>query len=335
MVFSIFDHTVRRKLELLRDAERRVCIVSKTTGSPRSGLHDLRHFVLVDVLKNRLRLDGIQVDHLIAGTPSALESDFRALDIALPDGWVRPLVLRRRRLDELLPGPAAREMVTCAVAPPLAFDSAMAPPLTPPGAQDRLLVVINASPPRPYALETDSGRPWLPEPDDREPVERTVSDLVDLEMVRSAGVGPRQFRFHCLATHYRRPVSFSLRALRRSALAHQHLTESFSRLQGVRSEPESDRAISMGERFREAFADDVNAARALSIVAATLREKAIPANEKLGLLSKMNAVLGLGFVEREVLGLPSQDLRRPTSAVTSRAQPPAMHGSVELHAGAA
>jgi cysteinyl-tRNA synthetase len=138
----------------------------------------------------------------------------------------------------------------------------------------------------------------------------TLRDLLD------QGFTGREVRYWLLATHYRKPLAFSLASLKASRRALQRLDEFIQKLYTSRRDPEDtlevDDALHLFKnQFNEALDDDLNIAHALSALYKLVRtinpvltEKRISETEFKELdrvLRKVNAVL-------QVMDFPDQAL---------------------------
>jgi len=246
---------------------------------------------VVDVLKRRLRQRGVRVDQVVAGRATEFESDFRALGIGLPEGWVRDSRESERALTNLLPGAPAAELFTSAF--PVAHSRA-------PSLVQRRYLLVDGSPAHHSVLVDSSGSVLFPESEvSGVRLEREFSQLGDFDEVRARGISPAAFRVHCLGTHYRRPLSFSVHALRRSADVHRHLIDRVRRAGRDRTPPGSSRAVAYEQEFGHALDHDANAARALSVLTQMLHDPSVQGSEKAELASRMDALLGLRIVEED------------------------------------
>jgi cysteinyl-tRNA synthetase len=123
-------------------------------------------------------------------------------------------------------------------------------------------------------------------------------------------VDPLAFRLFLLGAHYRHPLAFTEQALSGAATAYSRLhalVETCVRAQSAGASDGAVRTELVGtflERFDAALGDDLNTARALSVVWEALDGNALAPAEKLALAREFDGVLGLGLLsERPIFEL--------------------------------
>lgn len=123
---------------------------------------------------------------------------------------------------------------------------------------------------------------------------KSKGDFLRLASVIKQGLDSLDYRYFCLLTHYRKPLTFSWDALSAAATARKRLTKRVAELK--ESAPPagapSEERISFQARFSQAIYDDVNTPQALALVHNMLRSE-LSDDEKLALLLDWDAVLGL------------------------------------------
>ncbi|MCA9485540.1 MAG: cysteine--tRNA ligase [Nanoarchaeota archaeon] len=124
----------------------------------------------------------------------------------------------------------------------------------------------------------------------------TVSELEEL------GYRPEHFRYLCLLTSYRKPLSFSLDNLDSAKNAFEKLRRKVLFLKEEKHKGK-DLTKDYSQRFLDMVNDDLNISGALGVVWEMLDDFDFKAEGKLKLLDKFDEVLGLGvkeFKEEEV-----------------------------------
>lgn len=143
-----------------------------------------------------------------------------------------------------------------------------------------------------------------------------VSELADL------GYDPLAFRFLCLGARYRTKLSFTEEALDGARSGLEALRRRGSRL-GPRSQPGSEAAQTMQERFEAALADDLDMPLVTSLLQELLRAD-LPEGEKRWLLEDWDRVLQLDIttpsaeVEEEVPAKAADLARQRDAARAAR-----------------
>jgi cysteinyl-tRNA synthetase len=146
-------------------------------------------------------------------------------------------------------------------------------------------------------------------------ISKSAGRATTLDDLRNAGIGPMAFRYYMLTAHYRKPLEFSMEALRGASAA-------FERLRGTvrehsapasASDDETSTARDHRTRFLEALADDLSAPRALAVLWNIVRDPRLGGVERAALVGELAPTLGL-------------DLRGPGA---ERTEPRASDGTVE------
>ncbi len=116
----------------------------------------------------------------------------------------------------------------------------------------------------------------------------TISELEEKEFK------PEHFRYFCLLTHYRKPLTFTLDNLDAAKKAYERI---FRKIIGLRDEKHKGKDFS--ERYRkdflEAVNDDLNMPKAIQVLIEALDDFDFDPRKKLKLLEDFDNVLGLGI----------------------------------------
>ena len=123
---------------------------------------------------------------------------------------------------------------------------------------------------------------------------KSAGNVWTLDTLEDAGRSPRDFRYLCLTTRYRRQLRFApdaLDAAGRAVTRLRRLVEDW----GDPSEEPGPETKAWMERFREAVTDDLDFPRVLTLVWALANEAAVPSADKVALLLDWDRVLGLGL----------------------------------------
>jgi cysteinyl-tRNA synthetase len=123
---------------------------------------------------------------------------------------------------------------------------------------------------------------------------KSAGNVWTLDDVEAAGLHPRDFRYLCLTSRYRRQLRFSPDALVASGRAvtrlRQHLAD-----WGEPAAESSARTKEWTERFREAVLADLDFPAALRVVWELVGTAELSPADKAALLTDWDAVLGLGL----------------------------------------
>jgi cysteinyl-tRNA synthetase len=118
---------------------------------------------------------------------------------------------------------------------------------------------------------------------------KSVGNIYTVEDIVKKGFDPLALRYLFLQTHYRQEMNFTWGALEAAQVAYKRLIEEVAELR----EPKGE-VLEYEDKFKEAINDDLNTAKALSIVWEMLKSQNSDFNIA-GSLLKMDQVLGLGL----------------------------------------
>lgn len=121
---------------------------------------------------------------------------------------------------------------------------------------------------------------------------KSEGNSITLQEVIDKGFDPLAFRYLCLQTHYRKPLSFTWESLEAAATGLQRLRVLISNM----NQPPKIGCAEFEERFSAALADDLNTAQALAIMNELIASD-YPDQAKVQSLSVFDRALGLGLLE--------------------------------------
>lgn len=146
--------------------------------------------------------------------------------------------------------------------------------------------------------------------DRRGKMSKSSGDFLRLDTLIARGVHPLAYRLMCLSAHYRSELEFTWEGLGAA------LTRLKRLVQGIESLTQRAGGERKGDtqpyrlRFAEALGDDLNTAKALTVLDEMLADKKLSADTRLAALDDFDAALGLGLPS-----LTRADLRvRPDGA---------------------
>lgn len=135
---------------------------------------------------------------------------------------------------------------------------------------------------------------------DKGKMSKTGGDFLTLQSVVDRGYEALDYRFFCLGTHYRAPLSFSFEALDGARAGRRSLRERLAPLRGQAPCPQAEaRAHPLWQEFWGQVAEDLNAPRALAVAWEVAKQPALAAELKAGLIAAMDAWLGLDLLAPE------------------------------------
>jgi len=130
---------------------------------------------------------------------------------------------------------------------------------------------------------------------------KSSGNAYTLADVEARGFDPLALRYFYTTAKYRSRINFTFRALRSAQTALDRLREGAWRLylasDAEAATPTVAHANPYYQRFMAAVQDDLNMPRAMSVVWAMLRDTALEPALRLGLLYRMDDLLGFGFAD--------------------------------------
>ncbi|WP_116970277.1 cysteine--tRNA ligase [Blastomonas sp. UPD001] len=148
---------------------------------------------------------------------------------------------------------------------------------------------------------------------------KSSGEFLRLPLLVSKGIHPLAYRLMCLQAHYRSELEFSWDNLLAALTRLKRLVMAVAALRGqadVAGAVEHPRLQQLLGDFGAAVSDDLNTAKALTVLDDVLAQKKVDAGQRLAAITAMDAVLGL-----DLLALERADLRlRPANATIDEAK---------------
>lgn len=135
---------------------------------------------------------------------------------------------------------------------------------------------------------------------DKGKMSKSSGEFLTLQSLIDKGYDALDYRFFCLGTHYRAPLSFSFEALDGARAGRLSLRSKLASLQGVAPVPEAEALRHpLWAKFWEQVSDDLNAPRALAVAWEAAKDDSLDPALKASLTQVMDRWLGLGLLEAE------------------------------------
>ncbi|MAF62971.1 MULTISPECIES: cysteine--tRNA ligase [Pseudomonadota] len=142
---------------------------------------------------------------------------------------------------------------------------------------------------------------------------KSSGEFLRLPLLVAKGIHPLAYRLMCLQAHYRSELEFSWDNLLAALTRLKRLVMAVAALRGqaeMAGTVEHPRLQQLLADFGAAVSDDLNTAKALTVLDDVLAQKKVDAGQRLAAIAAMDAVLGL-----DLLALERADLRlRPAAA---------------------
>ena len=148
---------------------------------------------------------------------------------------------------------------------------------------------------------------------------KSSGEFLRLQLLIDKGIHPLAYRLMCLQAHYRSELEFTwdnllaaLTRLKRIVMGVERLVE---KADGQSAPINHPALLQLHDKFDAALSDDLNSSKGLPLLEELLGLKKVSAEQRLTLLSEMDAVLGL-----DLMALKRDQLRlRPANAETDAA----------------
>ncbi|MGV8150307.1 MAG: CysS/YqeB C-terminal domain-containing protein, partial [Candidatus Woesearchaeota archaeon] len=146
---------------------------------------------------------------------------------------------------------------------------------------------------------------------DKGKMSKSVDGILTLSVLQEKGYNPLEYRYLCLNTHYRTPLTFTFESLDAAKTTFQGLK---NKIIGFRknNDKKNDANIILMEKyhadFLDAINDDLNMPRALAVLWSVVRDKDLMDSEKLHLIFEFDKVFGLDLVNivEDIVEIPDE-----------------------------
>jgi cysteinyl-tRNA synthetase len=140
--------------------------------------------------------------------------------------------------------------------------------------------------------------------EDATKMSKSLGNVLTVQSLVDKGIDPMAYRMLVLQSHYRKQLKFSYDTLVSAARGYERLVGMVQRLKqeakGPRSTKLGPAATARLQAFTEAIASDLNTPQAVAEVYALVEDDKITASEKLTLIERSDAVLGLKLMAEPV-----------------------------------
>ena len=145
------------------------------------------------------------------------------------------------------------------------------------------------------------GHPWckywfhvLHLNDARGKMSKSKGDFLTVSLLESKGYDPVAYRFFCLQSHYRKPLTFSYESLDNCVKAYNKLRKRTAAL-GKDGDIEQDKADALLAKFKEAMDNDLNTSLGVTVIYDVLKADANDATKRY-VLGELDKVLSLNLL---------------------------------------
>ncbi len=145
---------------------------------------------------------------------------------------------------------------------------------------------------------------------------KSGENFITLQTLIDKNYSPLHYRYFCLNTHYRKPLTFSYEALDSAKNSYERLKENILNL---KENPFSKKVKNNYEkRFISSINDDLNIPRALAVIWNVIKDKKLGNKEKLTLILNFDKVLGLKLDSIEQDKIPQNIIKLAEKRLLAR-----------------
>ncbi|MBI2666483.1 cysteine--tRNA ligase, partial [Candidatus Woesearchaeota archaeon] len=138
-----------------------------------------------------------------------------------------------------------------------------------------------------------------------EKMAKSGDNFITLSTLEKKNIHPKDYRYFCLGTHYRKPLMFSYEALEGAKHARKRLVDSFLSWQDKKIQDNGSIIKKYLDAFMKGINDDLNTPKALATVWALVEDKKVKNEDKKATLLKFDEVLGLSLEQEKEEKIPT------------------------------
>ncbi len=127
---------------------------------------------------------------------------------------------------------------------------------------------------------------------------KSKGEFLTVSLLEEKGYDPLAYRYYCLGSHYRNPLTFTWEGLDGAANAYKKLK---TRIKNLDRTPDlnENKTDAYQVRFKEAIKNDLNTSTMMTLVYDVLKDEELSDFSKLYLMDNFDKVLGLNLIEEE------------------------------------
>lgn len=124
---------------------------------------------------------------------------------------------------------------------------------------------------------------------------KSSGEFLTLSVLLSKGYDALDYRYFCLGGHYRSQLKYSEEAMNHARSARLSLVQKIAEMKASSSPADTfgEKAQGYLDRFNDAMMNDLRAPQALGVLWTMMKDTGVTDSEKLGVLYKMDRILGL------------------------------------------
>ena len=127
---------------------------------------------------------------------------------------------------------------------------------------------------------------------------KSKGEFLTVSLLEEKGYDPLAYRYYCLGSHYRNPLTFTWEGLDGAANAYKKLKSKIKQLDRT-PDLNENKTDAYQVRFKEAIINDLNTSTMMTLVYDVLKDEDLSDFSKLYLMDNFDKVLGLNLIEEE------------------------------------
>ena len=127
---------------------------------------------------------------------------------------------------------------------------------------------------------------------------KSKGEFLTVSLLEEKGYDPLAYRYYCLGSHYRNPLTFTWEGLDGAANAYKKLKSKIKQLDRT-PDLNENKTDAYQVRFKEAIKNDLNTSTMMTLVYDVLKDEDLSDFSKLYLMDNFDKVLGLNLIEEE------------------------------------
>jgi len=151
-----------------------------------------------------------------------------------------------------------------------------------------------------------------------EKMAKSGDNFITLETLKQKGFHPLDYRYFCLGTQYRTPLTFSYEALESAKTSRKRLNDKVLELKSSKDKTNPKLQKEYQLQFTNQINDDLNTPQALATVWDLLKDNTLSNKDKYTLLIKCDKVLGLDLNKRKKEKIPKEVIKLAEERLIAR-----------------
>ena len=155
--------------------------------------------------------------------------------------------------------------------------------------------------------------------DDSGKMSKSNGEFLTVSLLKNKGYSPIDYRYFCLNSHYRNPLTFSFDSLDGARNA---LTKLKNKITNLKEEGslDNEQIEKYNNKFIDAISNDLNTSSMVTVVYDLLKDEAVNDNTKRELIKKFDTVLSLDLLNVDVVEIDEELEKEVNELISKRAE---------------